>query len=488
MLSRRQWIGWSLAASAGLAGGLGCGDPPSASNAVAATFEPSPTGALIAVHSPFGQQLEVVVADDDSGEVVAAVGVEPVAASGYTAVAAVEGLAPGRRYRYWLELPGGERVGDYLFSTAPDPGDAAGFTFLFGADIDPRFSSPIFDTLAAAEGDFFLCLGDAPYADNAPGARTLEEYRARHADFRGHPAVQALHRARAWVAIYDDHELRNDWDAHFRAVEAARIDAGLRAWDEWFPLRERGRRYRSLRWGSLAEIFVLDCRLHRSANADPDGPDKTMLGAEQRAWLLESLAASAAPFKLVATSVPLDYGQPADSWQAFARERDELLAEIAARRIATVVFLTADQHWMAAHHLPGGFKELQVGPIARDLLTAPPRRPEEVAREHVFNFGEVRVTGGDAPALTLRARDELGRELYAETVRPGVGRLSVAGAEGRRFRLRGAHTFFGAAPAAFDYAPAGPYRLDWLDADGEPSEPDADRGELPAGGELALGV
>src|SRR5690606_27058474 len=154
---------------------------------------------------------------------------------------------------------------------------------------------------------------DVPYADDAPGAQTLAEYRARHAELRGSHWMQAQHTARAWFAIWDDHEVRNNWDGHFRSVEAARVEAGVRAWDEWFPLRDPSRRYRWFRWGALGEIFVLDCRLYRSANADPDGPDKTLLGAEQKRWLLDGLAASAAPFKIVATSVPLDFGWPEDS-------------------------------------------------------------------------------------------------------------------------------------------------------------------------------
>ena len=82
-------------------------------------------------------------------------------------------------------------------------------------------------------------------------------------------------------ALYDDHEVADNWDASFRAEHPARVAAALRAWDEWFPLwadTPVERRYRRWRWGSLSELFLLDTRLYRSANSTADGPDKTMLG------------------------------------------------------------------------------------------------------------------------------------------------------------------------------------------------------------------
>lgn len=486
MLDRRTLLRLGLAAGArvGLGGAVaGCELPPGPdAGAWAATFEPTHDGVLVAVGSPLYPEIDVVVEDAITGAVVASERALATDDTGGTAVVAIEGLAPLRPYRYRLELVGGGVVDGYQFRTAPAPESRASFAFLFGADIDVAFDGPIFDTLAEADADFFLSLGDAPYADDPPGAWTLEEYRARHALHRGDPAMQALYRARSWLAIYDDHEVRNNWDARFRRDEAARIDAGLRAWDEWFPLRRSDRRYRRVRWGALAELFVLDCRLYRDDNRAPDGPGKTMLGAAQKAWLIDGLLASAAPFKIVATSVPLDFADPEDSWQVFAHERDDILDAIAAARVGGVVFLTADQHWFAAHHLGSGFKEIQVGPIAREVREPPPRRREEVARELLPNYGEVRVLEGDPPRLEIRGRDELGVELHAEVVRPGVGAVRVEGDRaGRPFQLRGAHSFWGTTPAHFPYAPEGRYRLRWLDT--ESDEPAAD---LAPGGELVF--
>ena len=70
-----------------------------------------------------------------------------------------------------------------------------------------------------------------------PPAQTVPEYRARHAETRCHPPVRALLEAAGMWAIYDDHEVRNDWDGRTRVEEPARYAAAVRVWDEFFPQR-----------------------------------------------------------------------------------------------------------------------------------------------------------------------------------------------------------------------------------------------------------
>lgn len=98
-----------------------------------------------------------------------------------------------------------------------------------------------------------------------------------------------------------------------------------------------------MRWGRHVELFVLDTRSFREPNDRPDtGPaPKTLLGAEQRAWLLDALAGSDATWKVVVSSVPLAIptGRPAarDGWSdlggetGFEREARALFAEAHAR-------------------------------------------------------------------------------------------------------------------------------------------------------------
>jgi alkaline phosphatase D len=271
-----------------------------------------------------------------------------------------------------------------------------------------------------------VSLGDWPYADNGPAAITVDDYRVKHRDARVHPRVRPLLRAMGLRCIWDDHEGKNNWDARFAMNEPERLAAAVQVWDEWFPVRDTSeprRRYRSWRWGRLAELFLLDTRLYRSANNAPDNPAKTMLGAEQRQWLLDGLVASPATFKLVFTSIPLDFGNDNDDWSLFKSERDQIFAALTDAGVAGVVFLSADQHWFAAHHHAAGFIEWQVGPVSRAARSPPALQPGVVARiVGVYNYGEIAITGGDSPQLVFTARDAEGAALYTETVTAAGGR------------------------------------------------------------------
>ena len=43
-----------------------------------------------------------------------------------------------------------------------------------------------------------------------PRCRTLAEYRARHAQYRADPQLQAAHAHTPWIIIWDDHDIEND--------------------------------------------------------------------------------------------------------------------------------------------------------------------------------------------------------------------------------------------------------------------------------------
>jgi alkaline phosphatase D len=301
--------------------------------------------------------------------------------------------------------------------TAPRAGDSRALRVAIIADHDPspQFASGMVDTLIAAEPDLVIAIGDFPYTDNGPPAQTLAQYRERHVALRCHPPIRALLESCGLYAIYDDHEFRNDWDPHFVAAEPARYAAAMQAWDEFFPQRAAAGevRYRSWRWGADLECFLLDCRRFRSANAAPDDARKTMLGAAQLRWLIDGVTASAATFKLVLTSVPLDFGRGDDHWAAFATERDAMFAALVG--VPGVLFASGDQHWFASHRHAHGIREFQIGPLARGLgepLGAP---PGVVFRATRYNAGVLDVDGA---TLTFRGLGDDG-EFYRETLTAG---------------------------------------------------------------------
>jgi alkaline phosphatase D len=430
-VNRRQWLQLVLGASAGTMLGS-CGDeeaglfsgfgdagiepePPIASGHGVATFEVGPESAIASFYSPKGETawvwVEAIGGDGkDAGSVM-------LDTETRTGVVDLIDLDPDTDYR-WRAVFDTARATEWAsFRTAP-AGGASTFTFLYSADIDPTsdWDSPIFATMAASDAAFWVCLGDWPYADT----HEVDVMQERFAWARTFDRGQLLTRAKSCFAIYDDHEVHNDWDG---ASNPQHVADATRIWDKWFPLWDRRAekvRYRSWMWGDLAELFLLDTRAYRSPNDAVDDMNKTLLGAEQMQWLEQGLMASDAPFKIILSSVPLDFGVSNDTWEGFTTERARLYSFLAGNSIEGVVVLSGDRHWFAAHQMDNGLREFQVGPLARGLPELPqPAPPQALAREVSYNYGEVAIARGEPPTLTFTCRGPTGEALYTESFNPG---------------------------------------------------------------------
>jgi alkaline phosphatase D len=312
----------------------------------------------------------------------------------------LDALTPGTRYEYEVSHDGAEARG--AFTTAPARDADVAVRLLWSGDLgannycrDAEDGYAIFRAMARHQPDFFLFVGDTIYADqpcgtrpHAPGAdyiaQSLTEFHGKHRYNRADPALQAFFKTTSVFAIWDDHEVRNNFSGPTHPLMPTGLRAMLDYWPIEGPAEEPRRLYRAVRWGRHVEAFILDTRQYRSDNTEPDGPGKSMLGAAQRAWLLDGLAASDATWKLVVTSVPLGIftgGRHSDSWSSanlfgFARtspsgyvhERDTILRFVRDRGIRNVVFVAGDVHHaeMIRHEPAPGFfvHELIAGPLA----------------------------------------------------------------------------------------------------------------------------
>lgn len=417
-------------AAGGLAGlQLGCGgrakgakkprpEPPIDESPTAATFEVRDREATLWAFARDVGRVDVEL--EPGGLTVAPLA--PSAATGFTAHRRVTGLSPNVQYRFRLRA-GGEPISDWhYFHTAPEPTADAPCHFIAGADFHiggPELAPLAFQVMRGTTARFLLSLGDWPYADRAPPARTVEDYREKLRATRLRPGVRTFMTRMPISPIYDDHEVANDWDEAFRRSQPERTAAGLQVFDEWWPTvgAKPGVRYRNWRWGKHCEIFMTDCRLYRSANGAEDNAAKTMLGAEQKAWLAASLRASAATFKIVIVSIPLNFGTTSEHWNAFTTERAELIAML--ETIPGVLVLTGDQHWFGAHRYAGGLREFQVGPTQAFTRLVPPAKSGVLARAEVPNFGDVAIAPGAEPVLTFTARSaQTDGILYQERFTP----------------------------------------------------------------------
>ena len=245
-------------------------------------------------------------------------------------------------------------------------------------------------------GDYLYEYGSDEFGNVRPTeppteAITLTDYRTRHAQYKRDADLQELQRQHVMAVIWDDHEVANDaWrngaenhDSTTEGTWSARRTGALQAYYEWMPVREpadRKKPQRSLNLGDLAEIVLLEERHSARSKQLPApipvpgvgqgfkasgrflDPTRTVLGAEQEAWLEQVLAASTARWKLIGQGVMLaqlkalgrtnaDGGSifvNPDQWDGYPPARDRLFDLIDAYPPLTaapnVVFLTGDIH------------------------------------------------------------------------------------------------------------------------------------------------
>jgi alkaline phosphatase D len=218
---------------------------------------------------------------------------------------------------------------------------------------------------------------------------TLTDYRRRYALYKTDPDLQAAHASCPFMPSFDDHEVSNNWssasDSRNTPQDAllVRQTAALQAWYEHMPVRRallpRGPdmlSYRRFRFGSLADVAVLDTRQYRSLQPCGDGfkancseasePGRSMLGAKQEQWLAEGLRDSEATWQVLAQQVLFsqfdwrsypwvpDTGHPApnlDAWDGTRAARDRVMDMLRHARSKNAVVLTGDVHRGAAFEL-----------------------------------------------------------------------------------------------------------------------------------------
>lgn len=263
----------------------------------------------------------------------------------------VRRLRTGRRV-YWrarVRRAGTERIGPTRsFRILPGLGDPAAVRLAVGA-CATRFG-PNFDHIAARRPDVFVWQGDLNYPDtHGPLAQTVSGYAGIWRDLLGNPRTVPILARTAFAPQRDDHDYGIQ-DANRTRL----LPWGLTPWESLI----NNRRYYRFAAG-MVEVWVLDERLAKSPPEVPDTAAKTLLGAEQRRWLLRTLARSRAPFKIICSPCTLYYGDNArdGNWAAgFTAERELLLDHIRRRVSGRTIFLTGDAHDTMVYDRGGVFE------------------------------------------------------------------------------------------------------------------------------------
>lgn len=301
------------------------------------------------------------------------------------------------------------------FRTAPDK--AVDVDFVAACEFYERQSYPLLAEIGRLNPDFFLSLGDLPYADKGVPATDLKGYRRKHEDVHAAVDMQRLFSTVPLMAIFDDHEVVNDWDA---TADPAIVAVALQAWNEWKPFVRpaSGAYHRSFAWGKSLRVILLDTRSLRGSNFANDDTAHSMLGVAQRDWLIRELQKSTETFKVVVTTVPLRSGWKwRDHWAGYQRERRLIFDAIHKSEVTGVVFVSGDHHFSARNHHAEGICEIVLGALDAHHNEPPLERDaamHEVAIGPCYLQGKVDSTA-NPPSLQLDIRRE-GKVLLSETI------------------------------------------------------------------------
>jgi alkaline phosphatase D len=325
-----------------------------------------------------------------------------VAEAGHSVHVEVAGLRPDRSYWYRFTA-GGHASPIARTRTAPEPGAKVDrLRIAYGSC--QKWEAGYFSAhahLAEEDPELVLFLGDYIYemAASKDGVRIhppvqahdLATYRQRYAWYKADADLQAAHACAPWVVMWDDHEVSNDYGGDQDRTNPPpaqflkRRAAAYQAYYENMPLRRtvkpvgpNMRLYRTLDWGRLARLAVIDdrqYRAHRSCDALSDGklipascaersdPKRSMLGKRQEAWLQDQIGDTPARWNLLGQQTLMnevitpDGRVSNDAWGGYTQTRRRILEGWRDHKVANPVVLGGDVHCFFAADLalePGG--------------------------------------------------------------------------------------------------------------------------------------
>ena len=327
----------------------------------------------------------------------------------------VQGLRPNRPYWYRFTAEGAASPVGRTRTVPAESERVARLRFAFAScqQYEQGYYTA-FRHMAAEDIDVVLHLGDYIYeatwgrdlvrSHGSGTAVTLDDYRDRYALYKSDADLQAAHAAFPWIVTWDDHEVDDDYTNDIspqqsdRARFLAQRAAAYQAYWEHMPLppsmQPRGpamRIYDRYRYGDLAEFHVLDDRQYRDHHACRTAmprnkvmacekrldPRRTMLGAEQEAWLADGFSRASARWNLVAQQTLMaeldrgQHGKPAywlDGWDGYAAARRRLLEAVAASPVRDTLVLGGDVHSFWATDLKLDFEAPHSPTVASEFV------------------------------------------------------------------------------------------------------------------------
>jgi alkaline phosphatase D len=364
-------------------------------------------------------------------------------------------LQPATRHSYRVEYRTGPQAESkqsdvFSFVTAPVATERAAVRFHLTTCQDLH-GSGVYEHMATQKPDFCVSAGDTVYYDGQCLARNVPEGFQAFQKMFGLPAMKDYYQHVGGYFMKDDHDFRfNDSDPHMpgRWVNVRQNDPlakytetrgnlkldvnwmtaaeGARVFRTVFPMSEKP--YRTFRWGKGVQIWLTESREFRSPNDMPDGPDKSIWGAEEKAWLKETLLASDADHRIIIspnTIIGPDRILKGDNHaniNGFWYEGQAFLDWLKDNQLANVILMCGDRHWQY-HSIDkrGGrsIHEFSCGPTHDDHVQPVPPNYAGVERPYSASRGGfLLVTFEPNGKLTCEFHSSVGEPLYKHSFSP----------------------------------------------------------------------
>lgn len=310
-------------------------------------------------------------------------------------------LKPGTEYYYQTETSDihGRRTtmrtgGGFRTAPEPDRWKDILFTVITCHQASTRDREDGFNTyvtMKSLKPDFFVHTGDNVYYDrDEPFGTTPELARFHWHRMYSFPTIVSFLESVPCYFEKDDHDYRWDDADPYRDFPGISHEDGVAIFRQQVPMS--GKTYRTFRWGSGLQIWLVEGRDYRSSNTMPDGPGKSIWGKEQKEWFKRTVRESDAAFRVLISPTPVvgpDRETKNDNYsnKGFAYEGNEIRRFIAQQK--NMVVICGDRHWQyVSVDDETGVHEYACGPASVKHAGGWP--PDKIMPEHRY----MNVTGG----------------------------------------------------------------------------------------------
>lgn len=411
--------------------------------------------------------------------------IEAVPENDFIVKTKITGLKAGSKYYYRLQF--GKDTNSLFtnetasFKTLPGPGSDAKVSFVvvtgmnyyhfhFGnyrsanaySGIDKSLGYPALVAIKTLNPDYFIGTGDNVYFDhpnksgferavkagNNPhpggydGMEVLDEtgMRRKYHEQFVQPRYRNLFRTVGTYWEKDDHDYRfNDADTVREHPISHKL--GIKNFREQLPVVDpddlNAKTYRTHRMSKDLQVWMLEGRDYRSPNKMEDGPNKTLLGAEQLNWLKETLIESDASFKIIISPTPMvgpDDAYKTDNHvnhQGFRYEGEAIFKWLVDQGFLekNLYIICGDRHWQYHAVHPSGIEEFSTGALVDNnsragRLAGDPDStdPDGLIKQYYIQGDNASASGGfllvtvkresTIPIASFQYYDEKARLLY----------------------------------------------------------------------------